>query len=147
MLQQNRKRTFGGRLARRVGIVVHNNAAREAAEQLHLRFREARTAARHDVADPRPRHRDRIHVTLDENRRICRANGFLGTIQVIKHAALDVDRRLRRVQILGQIVPQGAPAESDHFAGLIGDREDNAPAETVVGAPVCIAAGQSGQLH
>ena len=147
MFEQDRKRSFRRRLPGRVGIVIDDNAAAEAAEQLDLHFREARTTAGHDVADPHPSHGDRIHIAFDENRRVGRPNRLLGMIQVIEHATLHVDRCLRRIQVLGEIVPERPPAECDHFAGFVGDREHNAPTKTVVHTPTRITARQSGQLY
>ena len=136
LLQQKRQRPLRRRLPRRVGIVVHDDAPREPPQQLHLRLRQAGAATRHHVADPRPRHRDRIHIAFHQNRRVRLPYGFFGAIQVIEHGALDIDRRLRRIQILRQVVSQRSPAERHHFARFVGDRENDAPAEAVVSAPV-----------
>ncbi len=48
----------------RVRVVIHDHSLREPPQQLNLRLRQRRAAARHHIADSRPRHRNRIHVTF-----------------------------------------------------------------------------------
>src|SRR5258707_178230 len=57
-----------GLLPRRVRVVIHDDAPREAPEQLDLLLSEARAATCHHVADAGARHRDSIHVSFDEYR-------------------------------------------------------------------------------
>ena len=65
-----RKRALRGGLAGGVRIVIHDNAAREAVEQLYLRLGEAGAAAGDDVCESRARHGDGVHVAFDQNREI-----------------------------------------------------------------------------
>ncbi len=95
LLEEERDGALGGGLAGGVGVVVDDDAASEAREELDLRLGEAGAAAGDDVADSGARDGDGVHVAFDEDREIGTAQGFLGAVQVIEHVALGIDRRFR----------------------------------------------------
>ena len=140
-------RSFRGDLARSIGIEIHDYAAREPAEQLDLRLGKAGAAARDHVRDARARHRDRVHVSFDENRDIALPDRFFRAVEVIEEVALRIDRRLGRIHVFRHVVAHRATAECDHFAGIVRDREHDAAAEAIVETPALIARKESGDFE
>ena len=133
-LEQEGERALGGGLAGGIGIVVDDDAAGEAGEQLDLGFGEAGAATGDDVRDAGAGDGDGVHVALDEDDEIGFANRLFGAVEVVEHTAFRIDGGFGRVEIFRQVVAEGAAAKGDDFAGFVRDREDDAAAETVVEA-------------
>ena len=147
LLEQNRKRTLGGGLPRRVGIVVDDDAPREAIQELHLRFGKACAAARDHIRDSRERHRNRVHVAFNQHGEVQLPQRFLCAVQMVENVALRIDRRLGRVQIFRQVIAQSAPSERHNLSRFVGNGKHDAPAESVVEPLALIAAEQAGNLE
>ncbi len=126
-------------MPRGIGVVVHHDAPRESREQLDLRLRKARAAARHHVRESRARHGNRVHVAFHQNAEIVLPQRFLRAIEMVQHVALRIDRRLGRVQILGHVVAHRAAAEGDHLGRFIRDGEHDAAAKAVVEPSALVA--------
>src|SRR5882757_9572381 len=79
---------------------------------------------------------DAIEISLNDDGIVELADRFFRLVEVIKDAALGIDRRLRRIQILrpgllfvSDAALHDASAESDDFALLARYRENNPVAE------------------
>ena len=84
------------------------------------------------VFDAVLRQRYDIHVPLDHHHPAGVANGIAREIKPIQLTALGKHRRFRRIQIFGFAGAKHPPAEADHAAPAVMDREHHAIAEPVV---------------
>src|SRR2546429_6372687 len=91
----------------------------------------SRSATCHHVADPDARHRNRVHVALNQNREVLPANPLFCAVQVIEQVAFRIDRRFRRIQVLGLVVTKSAATEGHDLARLVCNGKRDAAAETV----------------
>src|SRR2546429_2216870 len=57
----------------------------------------SRSATCHHVADPDARHRNRVHVALNQNREVLPANPLFCAVQVIEQVAFRIDRKSTRL--------------------------------------------------
>ena len=144
LLEQKRQRALRGRLPGGVGIVIHDDALRETAEQLDLLLGEAGSAARHHVADARTRHGNRVHVAFDQNHEVLAPDTLFRAVQVIKHVALGIDGRLGRVQIFRLVIAKRAAAEGNHLSRFVGNWKRDAPAKAVKELAALIAGDEAG---
>ena len=86
-----------------------------------------------DVAEaglPRANH---VHVAFDDDDRAGLTDSFVGEVKAEEGAAFVEELRLRGVKVLGLFALETAPAHGDVQAPFIGDWDDGAAAETVVG--------------
>ena len=114
-----------GRRARACGIGVEaqDHLGRKAAKQLRLRQAQRGPARGHDCRHARLKRLCEIEVALHEHRESLPADGRLGEVQAVERPALGVDGRLRRVQVLRQLIRlDSAAAEGDDRAALTVDR-------------------------
>ena len=88
---------LGGVGARRIGIEIDNDPLRVALERLDLLRRQRRAAACHHRREAGRGDADRIHIAFHQNYAVFLANRLLCTMQVVKHAALLIYRRFRRI--------------------------------------------------
>src|SRR5580704_3014160 len=145
LLEQEGDAAFGGSLSGDVGVVVDDDAAREAREQFDLRFGESGAAAGDDVDDSSASDGDGIHVAFDKDCEIGAAKGVFGAVEVIEDIALRIDRSFGRVEILRHVVTEGAAAEGNDFSGFVGDGECDAATEPIEEAiAALIARDQAG---
>ena len=75
-----------------------------------------------------------VGVALDHVDAVLLARRRLGLVEAEQGLALVVERRLRRVEVLGLLVAQRAGAEAERAPALVAEREHDAAAEAVVGA-------------
>ena len=101
LADQQRQGAFGRSRTCRVGIEVHDNVLAEASQQPCLQLRERRSRTGDHVVITRCVDGDAIHLAFDQDRVFEFADRLFRFVQVEQHARLGVDRRLRRVQILG----------------------------------------------
>ena len=133
---------------RRVRIEVHHDPLRVPLQSLNLLRRQRRAATRHHGREARRRDADRIHVAFHQDDPVLFADRLLGPMQVVKHVALLIYRRFRRIQVLGIILGrQRAPAKTDDLARFVVDGKHQAVAEAVVKAAVVALAHQPGLLQ
>ena len=76
---------------------------------------------------------DDIHVAFDDHHLLLLANGAVGQVEAIDHVRFVKELRLRCVQIFGDAVVEHAAAEANHATLPVADREDQPPAEHIVG--------------
>ena len=131
LFKKERNAAFGGGLASGVGVVVDDDAMREAREEFYLWLGESGAATGDDVADAGAGDGDGVHVAFDKDGEIGAAEGVFCAIEVIKHVALGIDRSFRGVEIFGLVVAESTATEGDDFSGFVGDRKSDAAAETV----------------
>ena len=80
-----------------------------------------------------------VEVALHQHRALPLHDRVARPVEAVEDAALRVDGRLGRVQVLGLAAVEAARAERDHLARLVQDREDRAVAEAVVVAFLALA--------
>ena len=75
---------------------------------------------------------DQVELAFADDGEAGVEDGALGFVEAEEDLALGEDRRLRRVDVLGRLLVAGqhAPAEADHPALLVADRETSAGRET-----------------
>ena len=145
LFEEKRDGALGCGLAGVVGVVVDDDAAREAGEEFDLRLGKAGAAAGHYVADPGASDRDRVHVAFDENGKIGTAQRLFGAVEVVEDVALRIDRCFRRVEVFRLVVAERAATESNDFSGFVGDGERDTAAEAIEeAAAALIARDQAG---
>ena len=77
--------------------------------------------------------RDLVEVALDDHGAVAAPDRLERARQAVERLALVEDRRLRRVQVLRLLIRRDrAPAEAEHAAARVADREGHAPAQPVV---------------
>jgi hypothetical protein len=114
-----------------VAVVVDDEARGEAHGLADLPGRQGRPQRGDDVGDTGLIERGKVRVALDEEDRAFLPDGVLGEIEPVEELALGVERRFRRIQVLGLGVEDRPAAEGDDPAGQAEDGEDNAAAEAV----------------
>ena len=86
----------------------------------------------HDIRDVRLRRRDRVEVALHQDGMLQLVDRLARPVQVEQGASLVVERRLRRIQILGLVAVVDHPAaEGNQLAALVVDRDDDPLPESV----------------
>ena len=106
------------------------------AEKPGLLHRQRRAHGGHGVVEARLMQRHDVQVALAEDD--VGPLGLFGQIQAVEHPALGVDRRLRRVHILGLGLVQHPAAEGHHVAPGVDHRQHQPVAELVVEAAVFV---------
>ena len=87
-----------------------------------------------------------VDVALDEQCPSSAAHRLARNAHRVEEVALRIDGRLRRVEVFGLLVAEGAPAEADHASLQIADGKDQPAAKAVVGATAILARhGQPGR--
>ena len=136
-----------GLAAGAVAIEAQDRLLAHAPEQLALIGRERGAQGRHHVGKAGCRHGDDVHIPLHRDHRSGVMGGLAGVVVVVERRALVKERRLGRIQILGRdILFQRPPAEGDHLAGAVADREHHAIAKPVVGHGDVLAMDQQTRL-
>ena len=123
-----------------VPVVHHRHVLRELADHPDLFDGQGRAAGSDDVPDAELVHRDDVHVAFQQ---VAAAGlGDLGLRQpdAVEVAALDVNLRLRGIDVLrdGVVGAEGPPAEGDHAAAQGVDREHHPLVEAVGQAAVVV---------
>ncbi len=121
----------------------------QAPEQLHLFLGEGGAQWR-GGGDGRPLAGDHIHVAFHDDQRgalPARMQQLARLGQAVQHPALVEERGLRPVQVLGAgLSIQRPPAERDHPAAPVQDREDDPFAEPVVRGAAVLGRNQQARL-
>ena len=131
-LDQQLARSLGGVLAGRVGVEVDDHLGHEAVQHLRLLGGERGAAGGDHRQSAGLIQLREVEVALDHDRELGLAQIALGQVQAVEHAALGVDRRLGRVQVLRDLVRlERAPAEGDDRSGVAGDRHHQPVAEAI----------------
>ncbi len=118
-----------------VGVEVDHDLRGVALEDGHLLLGKGRSAGGDHVLNAAQKDGDAIHLALDEQGKLMLADGGLRLVQIEEDQALGIERRLRRVDVLGaRLVAgfEGARGEGDHAAALVGNGKHHALAEAVV---------------
>jgi hypothetical protein len=150
-----RERSLGGLHAGRVTVEGEDHLAGERV-RIHQQptdhrdvFGAERGAARGDGG----RHTGEmaghnVRVALDDHSSVLAGDVLLGHIHAVQQLTLLVDRRLRRVQVLGLdaiVVEQPARTEPDDVTAGVADRPEQPPVEAIDQSPARRLAGQAGQ--
>ena len=131
-LDQQAQRALRGLRSRRIGIEVHHHILAEPPQQLGLQLGEGRPRTGNHVVKSGGIDRNAIHLPLNQNRVVKLLHPLLGHIEIEQHAALGIDRCLRRIQIFRPrlfIRRQRAPGKRNHLPRLARDRKHHAVAE------------------
>ena len=132
---------FRGIGAGGVGIEVDDDLRGVAPQNRHLLLGEGRSAGGDHVLNAAQKDRDAVHLALDQQGKLKLADGGARLVEIEEDLALGVERRLRRVDVLGAGLFAGferARGEGDHAAALVGDGKHDPLAEAVVdGRPGC----------
>ncbi len=111
-----------------VGVEGQHHPLGEPAKQIEVLLAERRSACGHGHRQSRPVQRDHVGVALDHHGFSPGDDAALGPVEAVEEAGLVIDRRLRRVQVLGPIALEKPRAEPDGISAQIADREhDPAP--------------------
>ena len=129
-----RQRALHGADAGGVGVEAEIDVAGEPRETAQLLLGEGRPHARHHVGDAGLGESHDVGVALDHVHAVFLARRRLGLVEAEQGLALVVERRLRRVEVLGLLVAERARAEAERAPALVAEREHDAAAEAVVGA-------------
>ena len=134
MRQAGLERSPGRAPPGRIAVEAENDRIGLAQQLLHVN-RRARGAERRDrVREPELGERDDVHVAFDDQHVLALANREPRLEQAVQLTALAEQRGFRRVQVLRLAAAEHAPAEADHLALHIADREHDPLAEPVVAA-------------
>ena len=87
------------------------------------------------------RERNDIHVAFHHQQPVELADRLFGFIKAVDFAAFMEHIRLRRVDVLGLVITQCAPAERNGPAATVADREHHPVAKQVPGPPVAVGHG------
>ena len=101
----------------------------------HLLLGKGCSAGGDHVLNAAQKDRNAVHLAFDKQRKLDLANGGARLVEIEEHLALGVERRLRRVDVLGAGLLarfERARGKRDHAAALIADGKHDALAETVV---------------
>ena len=112
MRAAERERALHGADAGGVGVEAEVEVAREAGQALELLLGERRAHAGDHVGDAGLGEGQHVGVALDHVDAVLLARRRLGLVEAEQGLALVVERRLRRVEVLGLLVAQGAGAEA-----------------------------------
>ena len=124
-----------GGLTGGVRVEGQHDAAAETLEQAQLAFGQRGAHRRDDVLEAGLVQGDHVHVALDDDRLVSRADGLARPIQAVEQAALAEENRIRRVEELGHIVGiEDARPEAGHAALLVADGNHYSMSESIVGA-------------
>ena len=118
-----------------VGVEVDHDVGGVALQNRHLLLGKGSSAGGNHVLDPAKKERDAVHLPFDEQRVASLPNGCLRLVEIEEDLALGVERRLRRVDVLGSGLVsrvEGASGERDDAAAFIGNGKHDALAEAVV---------------
>ena len=124
---------LGGGHARAVGVHGEHDARGEAREPGGVALGEGGAHRRDEVAEARLPRPDHVEVALDDDDGAALAGGGTGEIEAVEGAALIEDLGLGGVEVLRLALAEDAPAEADEHAAVVGDGDDDAAAEAVVG--------------
>ena len=139
---------LGGRLARRVGVEIDHDRIAMAAEHADLPRCQGRAAGRDSIADAGPPDTDHVHVAFDKDRQIALAHRRARAVDVVQHRVLAVNRRLRRVQVLGLAVClEAATAVADEIASVRVDWEHEPIAKARVDGIVPVGKAHQARLQ
>src|SRR5215472_16971224 len=100
-LQKDSERAQGGFATRIIAIEARDYVLGMSPQKTQLLDRQRRAASRNRFLEAGLRQGDRIDVTFNEDRAIFRGDGRSGLIQSVDGSRLRIERRLRRIQILG----------------------------------------------
>src|SRR5436190_500899 len=137
-----------GRLATgRVGVEEQHRIVAVAPEERQLRRGKGGAERRDRLAEAVLVGHEAVHVTLHEQRAVLRLDRGARQVGGVEEVAFRVERRLGRVQVLGRLVAEGAPAEGDGAPLEVADREEEPAAETVVDAGAVLALDREARRH
>ena len=83
--------------------------------------------------DPGPLAGDGVHIAFDDDQPARRAGGGACEIEIVEGAALVEERGVGGVEIFGLAGAEDPPAEADHPAARVADRDHQPAAEAVEG--------------
>src|SRR5438046_552675 len=137
-----------GRLATgRVGVEEQHRIVAVTPEERQLRRGEGGAERRDRLAEAVLMGHEAVDVALHEQRAVLRLDRGARQVGGVEEVALRVERRLGRVQVLGRLVAEGAPAEGDGAPLEVADREEEPAAEAVVGAGAVLALDREARRH
>jgi hypothetical protein len=115
----------------------------EAKQAIQMIVGRSRAKCRHAEINAVPREPCNVHITFDDHELVDIPHRLAGLVQAVKFTTLVKQHRFRRVQILGFLVTQDPPAESDATTAGIADWKHDALTESVVMAAVILAYDKS----
>ena len=127
------------RLARRVAVETEPHTIRQTAELLQLTLGQCRPHRRNDGLDARLTQREHVRVPLDDHGALLLRDRSPRAVESVEQVALAKELSLGRVDVLGLqriVLAQLARLEAEHTPTCIGEREEQAPEEVVVAAPI-----------
>ena len=135
LLRQQRDRLLRGVGPGGVGIEVDHHVRSVPLEDRHLLLGEGRPAGRDHVLNPAQKDRNAVHLAFHQQRKPGLPDHAARLVQIEQHLALRVERRLRRIDVLGPGFLAGferARGKGDHPPALVRDREHDPLAKAVV---------------
>ena len=137
----------GGPGAGLVGIEGEHDPVGEPAQQVEMVLPEGGSAGSHRDGQPCDVHGDHVGVSLD-NHRLVRAHDLrLGPVEAVQEPRFVIDRRLRRVEVLGSVAFEPTGAEADGVAAHVVDRKHQPIPEAVDQVSPLRPRGQAGAEH
>ena len=128
-----------------VGVERQDEPARQRLQQADLRLGQRGPHRGDDVGVAALVGHQRVDVALDQHDLVGPLDRRRGDIDAVEDRALVEDRVLGAVEVLGHGGAQRAPAEAEHAALAVADREDQPGAEAIVDpAAVSLLAQQPG---
>ena len=126
------QRLAGGAAAGAVAVKAENHRVGEAEQLLHMLGSAGGAQRGHGIGKAQLGQRHHVHIAFGHQGVAVLAQCAARFKQAVEFAALAEHRGLRRVQVLGFVVAQHAPAKADALALDIADGEHHAVAKAVV---------------
>src|SRR2546425_606912 len=123
---------LGGLASGGVGVEEQDRVVAVAPEEAELRGGEGRAQRRDRLGEAVLVGHEAVHVALDQQRAVLRLDRGAREVGGVEQVALDVERRLGGVEVLGLLVAEGSAAERDDATLEVADREEEAAAEAIV---------------
>ena len=128
-----------GLLAGGIGVEERDDLVGVTPQEAELRRGEGRAEGGHRLGEAMLMRHQAVEVALDEDGPAALAHGRAGDVEGVQDLSLDVERRLRGVEVLGLFSGEGAAAEGHDPPLRIADREEQPAAEAIVEAAARLA--------
>src|SRR5205085_4737532 len=133
VLKQRVERMLRRLFSRTVGVETQDHFVNEAFQNPRLMFRECCPLRSDNILDSGLKKTDQIELAFADNGAIRLDKRALGFVQSKKHSSLLEQRSFGRVQIFRglRFGFEQSPAEGDHFADVVADRENDTRTEAI----------------
>ncbi len=140
--QRGFQRTAGRLTPGAVTVETEHHATDQTKQPQQMIFGGGGAQRGHGVVNAVLRQRHHVHVALDHHQLFQLAGRLTRLVQAVELAPLVKDRRLRRVEVFGLLIPHDPTAKGDGPTAQIAYREHHPVAEAIIGTPGVLAMNQ-----